>query len=177
VDVSNLALRDIPITQAFAKLKPQIASMITLSMEALAAQAPTVSFVHDFPGTVYTRLHKNAVGAMGMVFYIVFEVVHFFFGRWIFVPLEECAERQLHAATSATYKPREGHALGVTVDNVEVARGSDGVAGSGMYTIDWDGEKRTEQSLIALKELRSKGVGEIVWKHMSGEFERITGTK
>jgi hypothetical protein len=177
VDVSNLPLQDIPITQVFAKLKPQAASMITLSMETLAAQAPAVSFVHDFPGAVYTSLHKNAVGAMGMVVYIIVEMMYRLFGKWMFVPLEECVERQLHAATSAIYRPRDGNARGVTLDGSHVARGSDGVEGSGVYSIDWDGERRTEQSVIALKELRTKGVGEIVWKHVSGDFERIAGTK
>jgi len=176
VDVSDLSLRDFPILQLLSKLKPHVSSMITLSMEELAAQAPTVSFVHDFPGAVYTNLHKNAVGPVGVVFWMVFEVMFFFFGRWILVPLEECAERQLHAATSAMYRPRVGTALGVTLDGSGVARGSDDVEGSGMYSITWDGERRTEQSVITLKEQRRKGVGEIVWKHVSGEFERITGT-
>jgi hypothetical protein len=169
-----LQVQNVPITKVFTKLKPHMASMATLYLEVLSQQAPTVSFVHDFPGPVYTNLHRNAVGYTGLLIRIIIEFLYAVFGRWLFVPIDESGERHVHFATSTKYRPREGKAVGVVLKSVRVAEGSDGMVGSGVYSIDWNGEKRTEASVTALKELRSKGVKEIVWHHVMGEFDRIT---
>ena len=167
---------DIPaLNVSYTKLRPHTCSIHTLSLEALAQQAPTVSFVHEFPDAVYTNLHKDASGALGLLFRVVITMLHAILGGWIFVPLEESGERHVFFATSRKYKPLDGGASGVSFGGLETAEGSNSVIGSGVYSMNWDGEKRTEQSVIALKELRSKRVNEMVWNHITSEFDRITG--
>ena len=175
LNTADIQVQNVPIAKAFSKLKPHMASMTTLYLEALAQRAPTVSFVHDFPGAVYTNLHKNAVGTIGLLVRIIFEVVYTLLGRWLFVSIEESGERHVYFATSMRYRPEKGEAVGVVSSDMETAEGSDGVIGSGVYSIDWNGEKRTKSSITALKDLRNKGVRETVWNHVTGEFDRITG--
>jgi hypothetical protein len=172
VDTSDLAARLIPLR----RLRPHIASMHTLAWEALAQQAPTVSYVHEFPGSVYTSFHKNTSGFLGLLFAFVKEVTYAFLSRWLFVPIEESGERNLFLATNGRYKPREGNATGVILTNErDQMTGSDGVVGSGVYSVDWDGEGPTKSSEIALKHMRQKGVHETVWSHFTTEFDRISG--
>jgi hypothetical protein len=142
----------------------------------LAQQAPTVSFVHEFPDAVYTSLHKNVSGFLALLISFAIEVVYALLGRWLFVPIEESGERHVFLATSGRYKPREGKASGVPLaKEKDCVMGSDGVVGSGTYSVDWDGEGPTRGSKIALKVQREKGVREIVWGHFTTEFDRISG--
>ncbi|KAF2821449.1 hydrogenase/reductase-like protein [Ophiobolus disseminans] len=174
VVTSDMQVQNLSFTKAFSEMKPHVASIATLYLEALADQAPTVSFVHDFPGPVYSNLHKNAIGVFGLLIRVITEVIYAFLGRWLFVPIEESGERHVYFATSKNYRPRAGTAVGMALEGVNAAEGSDGLVGSGVYSINWDGEKRTEASVSALKKLRAKGVKEIVWDHVTGEFDRIT---
>jgi hypothetical protein len=160
-----------PITQ----IRGHLSSMHTLSLEVLAQQAPTVSFVHDFPGAVYTNLGQNATGAVAMTYRVVIMLLHTILGKWMFLSPEECGERHVFLATSAKYAPRVRGADGVSLGGFDVAGGSDGVFGSGMYSVNWDGEKRGEESVITLERLRRRGVIDMVWRHMTAEFARIAG--
>ena len=171
VNTSDIASLHTPLH----RLRPQLASMHTLAWEALAQQAPTVSFVHEFPDAVYTSLHKDVSSFLTLLFALAVEVIHALLGRWLFVPIEESGERHVFLATSGQYKPREGKASGVPlVKEKDCGTGSDGVVGSGTYSVDWDGEGPTKSSEIALKVLRQKGVREIVWGHFTTEFDRIS---
>jgi hypothetical protein len=170
IDLSDLTALNIPLT----KLRSHVTSMHTLAWEALAGQAPNVSFVHNYPGSVYTNLHKSAPGALGWLFYIVITTWYVLLGRWAFLPIEECGQRQVYLATSRRYKAKSGHALCVEVEGkTEVSKGSDGVVGSGIYSVSWDGEGPTDKSEAILNELRSRGVGEVVWKHFMDQFDRV----
>lgn len=81
----------------------------------------------------------------------------------------------MYLATSGRYKAKPGHAVCVPLDSqTTVSRGSDGVVGSGVYSVGWDGEGPTNRAEAALKELRGKGVGEVVWKHFLEQFDRIS---
>jgi hypothetical protein len=172
VNTSDLAARTIP----FHRIRPHLASMHTLAWEALAQQAPTVSFVHEFPGAVYTPLYTNTSGFLPRVFSSAVKVAYALLGRWLFIPIEESGERHLFLATSGRYKPREGKATGVPLTNErDHMTGSDGVVGSGVYSVDWSGEGSTKGTEIALKHLRQKGVHELVWSHFTTEFDRISG--
>ena len=67
-------------------------------------------------------------------------------GYWICVPIEECGERQLYLATSARYPPASAssdRSSGVPLGHgVEVAVGTTGEIGSGVYSVLWDGTRR-----------------------------------
>lgn len=150
--------------------------MHTFAWEALAQQAPEVSFVHGFPGAVYTSLHKDTSGFLAMLFALAIEVIYALLGRWLFVPIEEVGERHVFLATSGRYKSREGKASGIPLGKgMDYGTGSDSVVGSGVYSVDWDGEGPTKGSAMALKVERQKGVREIVWAHFRTEFDRIGG--
>ncbi|KAH8702911.1 hypothetical protein GQ44DRAFT_717186 [Phaeosphaeriaceae sp. PMI808] len=170
INTSDLAALNIPFTQ----LRSQLSSMHTLALETLAQRAPTVSFVHDFPGSVYTGLGASIVTPLSLLFRPIKTISYMFLGRWLFVPIEESGERHVFFATSMIFKSRDGNSKGVPVRGLEIANGSDGVRGSGTYSINWDGEQRAAQDKTALVNLRKTGGKEMVWNHFTTEFDRIT---
>ena len=173
VDVLDLPALRIPLL----RLRPHLSSIHTLALESLAEQAPAVSFVHVFPGAVHTDLHKDTPGWLGWFSRIVHEIVYALSGRWLFVPIEECGDRHVYLATNGRYKPKDGDAVGVKfIDGVDAAKGTDGVEGSGVYSLDWDCEGSTKNSVEVLDGLRKKGTREAVWNHITEEFERVVGT-
>lgn len=171
----KMHVSDIPATNlSFAQLRPHVSSLHTLALESLQEQAPEVSLMHNFPGTVLTDLHNDIPGVLGRLFAVVFPLVYWCLGRWLFVELEECAERQVYFATSDKYGPAKGRTAGVSLGKEDRSNGSDGVAASGVYSVNWDGEERTKDSLNHLRRLRSEGMKEEAWDHIRGEFDRIT---
>lgn len=94
------------------------------------------------------------------------------------MPNEECGERHVFLATSAKY-PAGAHgnaASGVPLaSGVAVARGTDGTSGSGVYTVDWEGESTGPKVEELLAKLRKEGVVEKIWGNTEEEFKRITG--
>jgi hypothetical protein len=168
VDTADLAVLRVP----FAKIRGQLTSMHTLALESLAAQAPTVSFVQDFPGQVVTPLFDNVPGWIGVAMRIVM-VCAKVFERWLCVPIEECGERHVFMGTSAKYAPGEGTAVGVALgEGVEASQPTEKILRS-VYSIDWHGEGPGKHVMELLEGLRKKGVREAVWEHTNGEFERI----
>lgn len=141
----------------------------------MAKTAPDVSFVHDYPGTVDTTLSRRMEGIAG----VVLRAYIYFLGRWVCVPIEETGERHLYLATSARYPPvsgGEGRGFAVPLgDGVDVARGTTGGVGSGVYSVGWDGESSFPVVWKLLAGLREKGMVEDVWRHTESEFKRITG--
>lgn len=58
----------------------------------------------------------------------------------------------------------------------DVALGVDGKNGSGVYSVDWDGESASRQVVELLDRYRAEGAVDKVGEHIEGEFKRITGT-
>ena len=56
-----------------------------------------------------------------------------------------------------------------------VARGTNGKIGSGVYSVDAQGESAGPEVEKLLANLRKEGLEEKVWKHIEDEFWRITG--
>lgn len=174
VDISDLAALRIP----YRRLRPQLTSMHTLAWEALAQRAPTVSFVHEFPGAVYTSLHKDVPGVMGWVINSIIEVLHGLFGRWLFVPIDESGERIVFIATNGRYASRKASSGAVPIAaGDDVIKGSDGVSGSGVYSVNWDGEGPSKSGQAALADLRKRQVDKLVSTHFGTEFSRISGSE
>ncbi|KAM0432250.1 hypothetical protein ACHAPT_004788 [Fusarium lateritium] len=144
-----------------------LCTTMTLSLEALAQQAPEVSFIHNFPGSVDTDLIRKDDGLMMQITKQCFRLGTTVMGKWL--PKEECGERHAWLCLSSRFpaKAEEG---------VEAALGSDGTKGSGVYSVDWDGESAPAEVVKLLGEYREEGVVDKVWKHMEREFVRITGT-
>lgn len=148
------------------------ASIATLSMEELAKKAPSVSFIHAFPGPVKSGIGRGA-GPGLFVMRMVFSVI----GPLIYIPLEESGQRHLYLCTSARYPAKVGEkpeavALG---GGLSVAKGTDGQIGSGIYTVDELCESAGESVDELLAKLRKDSTAEKVWQDMEEEFVRITG--
>jgi hypothetical protein len=139
-----------------------------------------VSFIHDFPGAVKTNLGKDVKEMPMVVLTTVFRVI----APLVTMPFDEAGERQLFFATSARFPPRapaaagkgSGAAAGVPLaPGVEIARGTDGNPGSGVYSISMEGESAKPKVEQLLAEYRKNGTLQKVWKHTEGEFTRVTG--
>ncbi|KAG4440942.1 hypothetical protein IFR05_003571 [Cadophora sp. M221] len=163
---------DYPARQlSLMRMRHHLITVITLSMEALAKFAPEVSFIHDYPGTVKTPLLDHNLGIIS----VFLRAFIFLFGWYVCVPLEECGERHLFMATSLRYAPKLGEgADGVKLGSGDVFNGSDGEVGSGVYSVKSDCESASAASLKLLAKYRSQGLVEDVWKHIDGEFKRIS---
>lgn len=164
-------------TSNFGQLsRGHLTSMMTLSLEMLAKKAPEVSFIHNFPGFVRTNLIRGGEGPLIWVMGLVSRVVMPF----VAISNEECGERHTFFATSARYPPgSNGDAnSGVPLEgDITVSRGTDGKVGSGVYSINADGECADEKKEAILAKLRKDGVQDAVWKHVQDEFSRITESK
>jgi len=72
--------------------------------------------------------------------------------------------------------PGEEVASGIPLpDGVAVARRTNGETGSGVYSVDWDGESARPKVERLLAQYRKAGMVEQVWRHNEEEFNRITG--
>lgn len=169
----RLYVDDIPgRTVSMAGGRGHFASAMTLGLEALARQAPEVSFVHNFPGSVETDLIRPESGLMMQPLRWVFKIM--FWGR--FLSHDECGERHAYLCVSGMY-PSKGGDGGVGLDEgLSVARGTDGRMGSGMYSIDGVGESASEAAIKVLQKHRGDGLVDKVWEHLGSEFKRITGS-
>lgn len=151
-------------------------SLVTLSLEALAKKAPDVTFIHNFPGHVKSNLARSGDGAAIFVLRAYSKIL----GPLLttYMPNEECGERHVFLATSAKY-PAGAHgnaASGVPLaSGVAVARGTNGTSGSGVYSVDWEGESTGPKVEELLAKLRKEGVVEKIWGNTEEEFKRITG--
>jgi hypothetical protein len=155
-------------------MKGHLETLITLALEGVAKQAPEVSFIHNSPGTVNTQLFNRIPGVAGWAVRAYLWVV----GWWVLLPIEECGERHLFLATSGRFQAaKEGEGRGrVELQGGDgVARGTSGVVGSGVYSVQWNGESASAVVEKLLKEYRDEGTVEEILAHLENEFKRITG--
>ncbi|KAK1752007.1 hypothetical protein QBC47DRAFT_389445 [Echria macrotheca] len=165
---SDLSLKEKGHTGA-VRLGGVASTYTTLFLEELARRYPTVSFVHTFPGVVDTNAYRHPEH-LGPVARFLMRWVLFGLLKWfVTTPVEEVGKRTLYAATAGVFAPAA--AAGQVADG-DVAKGSDGMRGSGCYTVDAKCETIWNRKLVALRE---QGMGEKVWEHTMAEFERILG--
>ena len=154
-------------------IRGHICTLVTLGLESVAKSAPEVSFIHDDPGAVKTSLLERMEGVVGVLMRAYISIV----GYWICVPIEECGERQLYLATSARYPPASmGHdeSSGVPLGHGdEVAEGTTGEVGSGVYSVQWDGTSAAPAVQKLLAGYRDNGMVEDVARHTESEFDRV----
>jgi hypothetical protein len=156
-------------------IRGHICSMIDFCLESIAKQAPSVGFIHDYPGFVKTNIFKKTPGFIAATIRTISKILPKNEDKYI--PIDESGERHLYLATSARYQSgADKEASGVALsDGVTVARGSEGSVGSGVYVIDEHGESASPEAERLLSGMRSEGVREKVWEHTEGEFRRIAG--
>jgi hypothetical protein len=171
LDTNDIQAWKVPVRS----ITSHASSLATVSFEALAKKAPDVSFVHGFPGFVKTNLARRGQGPLVFVLAQVFKVTGLFH---TYIPNTECGERHVFLMTSAKYpakSPVNGTSGVALADGIEIARGTDGKIGSGVYSVDENGESygfKTEDMMAAL---RKEGALEKVWEDLETEWKRITG--
>lgn len=156
-------------------LRGHVSALTTLSLEALAEKAPDVSFVRDFPGMVKTNLGKDSKALMIAVIRVVTSML----APFVALSFDEAGERQVFFSTSARYpaaRVKDGGGGMPLPEGVAVARGSDGKTGSGVYSINIDGESAPAKVEQLLAKMREGGMVQKIWSHTEAEFVRITGT-
>ncbi|KAJ5738836.1 short-chain dehydrogenases/reductase [Penicillium malachiteum] len=120
------------------------ASMTSLVFKKPAAQYPTISFLHVFPGIVATPLMKNSIGS-------VMDSLIGFLTKPIFISAEESGEWHTWLSTSPNFAPNN--------------------SGKGIHLLNHNVKDATNQPLMA--ELQEKGFPGIVWQHTQDTFSRI----
>ncbi|KAI5780176.1 hypothetical protein DFH27DRAFT_643245 [Peziza echinospora] len=147
-------------------------TMLNLQLHHLSLLAPSTSFIHIYPGLVPTASQDN----LPFGFRQLVKSVMWVFGRWIVVSVGESGERTWFCCSSGRYPSREGEVAGGggvpvgLVPGLEIADGGDGVKGSGMYMLHWDGESQRSKYF---DEARGDGGAEKVVAHFEEVFERI----
>lgn len=170
----EIDLNNIPgIGFSLFKWRNQIASIETLVLEHIAKSAPEISFVHNIPGIVRSGIMRDReVSAIGnAISWVMMQLLE--------TPPDEVGERHLFLATSARYTNSQNGSVPVGVPLIAplvTARGSDGVIGSGMYTVDNKGESSPPKVEQLLAKFRADGTAQKVWDYVEGDFKRITGT-
>jgi hypothetical protein len=149
------------------------ASMVTMSLEAIAQKAPNITFIHGFPGAVKSSIDRTLTGFLAIAKY-AFKVWMVF----VQIPVKECGERHAFLATSARWPAKEGGGKkGVELGKgVGVATGTDGAEGSGCYSVDERGESAGQNVTKLLKQYKDDGTREKLWKHIEAKFVEITGS-
>lgn len=159
------------LTVPLYAIRGHLTTLITLGHEALAARARSVSFIQVSPGAVKTALFDRMSGVVGFVMRCWVNLA----GSWLLVPIQESGERNVFLSTSAAFPATDGGEDGVgLVDGVDVAKGTDGTVGSGVYSLDYDGTEAGQSVTDLLAKYREEGMVERVWEHAQAEFERIT---
>ncbi|KAE9362774.1 hypothetical protein N431DRAFT_551027 [Stipitochalara longipes BDJ] len=156
-------------------LTSHASSLTTAAFEALGKKAPDVSFIHAFPGAVNTNYARKGQGATAYAIRQVFKVMMLFMQV---IPHEECGERFTFIMTSAKYPAKmavEGTSGLALAEGEKVATGTDGKVGSGVYSVDPNGESYGLKTEEAMATLRKNGAVEKVWADLETEWKRITG--
>lgn len=142
----------------------QAASAVTLLMEVAQRRAPSVSFVHTYPGFVSSNIGRD----LGIGMRVLAKAVETVIGPWLYVPKEESGERNLWLCTSGRFCAEEEK-------GEDAAVGSDGSVGSGVYIVDEMGESGGEAVQAVLRDLREKKKDDWVWEEVKRDLTRITG--
>ncbi|CAK7226467.1 hypothetical protein SCUCBS95973_006209 [Sporothrix curviconia] len=175
LDVNNLAGIGLSVLQR----RDQLASAQTLLLENIQEKIPgadSVGYVHDVPGVVQSGINRDAEGFGIKVMIAVAGLL----GPLIRTPIKECAEMHLFFATSSRFASGAGSgaADGVPLQGgVEVARGTIGKTGSGVYSVSNRGEPGPPRAEKALAGLRGDGTATKLWDIVMAQSKKVTGTE
>lgn len=147
------------------------AIMTDFAIERFALENPSVGFVHLFPGLVKTNIFSN----MPAVFKIVLKVMDPVLNRFVFVPIDESAARNVFHLTSGRYKAKvqaeSGQSFIDLPESASFAIGSNGEIGSGAYLLHWDGESTGVKAI--LEHYRERKVNDKIWQNLQEVFKRV----
>ncbi|KAI9036082.1 uncharacterized protein KD926_002459 [Aspergillus affinis] len=142
-------------------------TMNSLAVEHLAAQNPSVSFIHMFPGVVRTPLMSSTFGSLaGSIMGLL--------STPISMTPKESGQRNLYMATSAAYpaaKTDGQTSTGVPlVDGVGISKSSTGSVGGGSYILNYDGGDATNRKVM--DGYREKQFPAKIWEHTLATFAK-----
>jgi hypothetical protein len=152
--------------------RAQGASLSTLAFQRLAKEAPEVSLINQHPGWVKTGATGSLPGVVG----VVMRTMENWFEGWVTTPIEESGARHVFVATSSAYKSRAESGNGVPlVKGLSVHKGADDEVGSGVYSLNKDGEGPGEKAVELLRRYNEDGTADKAWAYFASEVERVTG--
>lgn len=168
IDPNDVSGRKVPIRQA----RGHLSSCITFGIEHFAEMAPEVSFIHDHPGSVPTKLSRTLPPGMAP-FAASFSLAS---GRKI--SLEESAERHLFLITSSRYPPISVEdrplARGVPLSaGLRVALSSTARVAGGVYTVNSDCVSADYNTLELLRKMREENIPTTLWEWTQEELDRV----
>ncbi|KAI5306756.1 hypothetical protein KEM56_007273 [Ascosphaera pollenicola] len=165
---NNLNYNDLSLKHNYGILPAEAhaCTMMTMTMEHLAAENPQISFVHKFPGIVRTNILRSLHPLLRYSGDALMATV----GRLVTIDVKESGERFLYTATSDRYPPKE-KAHTVKPDDGEVEIGTNGERGSGAYPLTWNDKRALNEK--AMKKHRDEGGIEKVWNHTMEVFDTI----
>lgn len=146
-----------------------ITSMLTLGLEAIAEQAPNVSFILNYPGFVETGMSREIQTPLANIMKVVFKPVM----AILKINIDEVGERHTFFCTSSRFpsiggEPRvDGLTLG---EDVGFAVSTAGEYGGNVYSIDYEAEGTSVRVQGILARHREDGTAEKVWEDAKGQF-------
>ena len=166
----DLSLRD-PTRYSYFQARSDMVYMHTLFMETMAEQhGGKLGLIHVFPGLVLgPGFHNPELPTWFRI--LCHWVLIPLLGRLITVPAGECGDRMLSLA-SPHYPPRP---IDRSKNQEGVAIGTDGNLGSGVYSLNWNGE--TSLKTEAYEKMDKDEMRKIVWDHTMKAFEVIESGK
>ncbi|KAI0201234.1 putative short-chain dehydrogenases/reductase [Astrocystis sublimbata] len=170
IDLDNIPGTGFPLQ----KWRDQVASIMTLMFEEIQRRAPEVAFVHTVPGVVESGIMREVQPTLRLS--IIIGVARLL-APLINTPPMECGERHVYAATSTAFAPGERtRPEGVSLYG-EMARGTDGKRGSGVYSLSDKSEPASLKVEDLLRRFREDGTAQKVWEFITADFKRITGSE
>ncbi|KAK5632214.1 hypothetical protein RRF57_007928 [Xylaria bambusicola] len=156
-----------PGSFSLIKSSTQSCTMLTLSLEHLAAENPKISFVHSFPGLVDTPL--LARGSTGIKNLLL---------TWIAMPIaslfalrpEEAGARTLFYLTSARFS---GDASNGVPAPASVEDPATDTAARGVFLVNDKSQSVGDEHVM--EELRARGMDKKVWEHTMAIFKGVLG--
>lgn len=161
IDEDDLSLNK-PKSFSVPTSNAHCSTMMTLSLEHMAAENPRISFAHQFPGLVATPLfYRISSGVRGMfIRYLVAPVVSLFARD-----INEAGQRGLFTATSARYSVDNGVVpLDGGMEKAERTKG-------GVFLLNENGDSIDNEKV--LEDFRKRGVDKKIWAHTQDIFAGI----
>lgn len=165
----DLSLRR-PENYGFVNRRSHLTYMTTFFHEALAKKYPgKLSLSHVYPSFVMTPgFTKEGVAPW-------FKTVWTWFAgpilRVFALSPEDCGDRNLFVATARFAAAGQGEASNQQPGDVDVAFGTDGMRGSGSYSVNWNGE--TIDIAKAYEKFDKEELGRKVYDHTMKAFATI----